>query len=113
LNLNSLLLYTCIVTPFRVSFYSQDPLEWIIIDSTVDSLFVADIVLCFFSAYYDKKDNLILDRRVISKNYIRGWFFLDVTAILPLYYILHSPKYNQLVRLARLPKIYRLIKMTK
>jgi potassium channel len=91
----------------------EDPLGWVIVDAIVDILFGIDIFVSFFSAYYDGKDNLITDRKAIAKKYIRSWFLIDITAILPLSYILSSPKYNQLIRLARLPKLYRLVKMTK
>jgi hypothetical protein len=109
----SLLLYTGIITPFRVCFYKEDPLQWIIVDSLIDCLFAIDIFVSLFSAYYDSYDNLILDRKVIMKHYIRGWFILDFTAILPLSHILNAGNYNELLRLARLPKLYRLLKISK
>lgn len=49
-----ILLITCLLTPWRIAFGEEtDPIEWQIISYTIDLLFLIDIVVIFFSAYYD------------------------------------------------------------
>ena len=48
-----LILFVCVTTPARIAFTEDDDLTWIIINSCVESLFLIDLVLNFFSAYHD------------------------------------------------------------
>ena len=108
------MLFTALVTPFRIAYYDDDPLGWIITNTLVDFLFAVDIILNFFSAYFDSNEELVTDKRLIAKEYLRGWFIIDFVAILPLNYALGSTQdYTSLARLARLPRLYKLIKMAK
>ncbi len=107
-------MYAIFVTPFRMAYIEIESLQWILIDSTVDLLFLCDIILNFFTSYYDDDYSLITDRNKISKRYFKGWFWIDFVSILPISQLLSSGKnYASLARLARLPRLYRLIKLTK
>ena len=109
-----LLLYTAIITPYRISFSEDDSTAWIIVDICVDLLFFNDVVVNCFTAYYDNEMNLVVDRRKILMRYFKGWMIIDVIACVPLQIILEADTdYSSLVRIARLPRLYRLIKMTK
>ena len=78
-----LLLFTCMVTPARIAF-SEDDILWTCINYTVDFLFLCDIIVIFFTAFYDEDFVIHESRWVIAKNYIKsGWFFIDVLAIFP------------------------------
>ena len=44
----ALLVFTCMVTPYRIAF-SEDDLLWICINYTVDLLFFTDIIVIFFT----------------------------------------------------------------
>jgi lipid-A-disaccharide synthase-like uncharacterized protein len=59
------LAYTAIITPFRVAFLidSDDSISWNIIDYVTDSIFGIDIIVNFFSAYYDSNDDLITSHK--------------------------------------------------
>ena len=108
------LLYTFIITPYRLAFVEEDDLYWIMISAFVDFLFFVDIILTFFSAYFDCEDNLITQKGKIAKNYIRGWFILDFVSIFPFFTLISIDKqYNTLARIGRLPKLYKLLRMTK
>ena len=80
-----LLLITMIYVPYRTAFIDEPPLWLMICEYIMDSLFAIDIILCFFSSYYDDQDNLVIDHFTIVKNYIKGWFFLDVIATYIIY----------------------------
>jgi hypothetical protein len=78
------------------------------------SVFLIDLVLNFFSAYYDDEDDLIIDRTIIALRYLKSWFFIDFIAIIPFGAIASSTgDMSSLSRLAKLPRLYRLLKMTK
>ena len=68
-----LLFYAGIVTPFLISFYPNETIGWKIINYCVDVLFMIDLIINFFSAYYDDEENLITDRFVKKKYY--SFFF--------------------------------------
>lgn len=46
-------------------------------------------------------------------NYLKSWFFVDFTSILPLDYFLEYGQMSKIVRFSRIGKIYKLIKVTK
>lgn len=56
---------------------------------------------------------------MIAKQYITGWFTVDVIAVLPITYFLDDStnttalRYNKLLRLIRLPRLYRLVRLLK
>jgi len=77
----ALLVFTCMVTPYRIAF-SEDDLLWICINYTVDLLFFTDIIVIFFTAFYDEEFVIHESRWDIAKNYVKsGWLFIDVLAI--------------------------------
>ena len=51
----------CIFTPARIAFTDDDSLHWIVADSLVDTVFLIDLVLNFFFAYYDEEYLLVDD----------------------------------------------------
>ena len=59
-----LILFVCITAPWRLAFTDEDDLKWIIIGGIVDLIFLADLILNFFTAYHDEEYNLVDDRKV-------------------------------------------------
>ena len=108
-----ILIFSAVTTPYRIAFSESDDLEWTIINYTVDSSFFIDIIICFMSAFEDENEELVHDRWIITKTYLKSWFFIDVLSILPLSEILDTSDFASLARIARLPKLYRLIRMFK
>ena len=51
---------TCILTPLYVAFQNLYTREMQILDNTMNAIFIIDIFLSFFSAYYDE-DFIIID----------------------------------------------------
>lgn len=79
---------------------------------TIDILFLVDLISNFTVALQDDDFNIIDDRKVICYQYLKGWFVIDLVAILPLDQILSSDV-NQFVRIARVGKLWKLIKITR
>ena len=58
-------MYATIITPFNIAFQqNSSTTTWLIIDSLVDAGFLADLLMEFFTAYYDEDDILVVDRKV-------------------------------------------------
>ena len=108
-----LILFVCVTTPARIAFLEDDDFAWTLTSACVDTFFLVDLVLNFFSAYHDKQLNLIDDRKKIAKRYLKGWFLVDIFSILPISLITRSGDYNSLARIARFPKLYRLVKIMR
>lgn len=86
---------------------------WLIIDTVVNFSFLIDIIINFFSSYYDKEYVLVEDRKIIAKNYFKSWFLVDIISIIPIDEALNKVSYNKLARLARVPKLYKLVKISR
>lgn len=68
------------------------------------------------SAYDDPVTGLqVVSPKQIASNYISGWFFIDLVALLPVDLIeaIFSNGSLKLARLARLPRLYRLVRMLR
>ena len=46
------------------------------------------MILTFLCAYVDENYNLILSWNKLIKNYLKGWFILDVIGLLPLHLVI-------------------------
>jgi len=124
--------------PVRMAFISNST-GWIVIDWAVDAIFLGDIIISFFSAYLNPDYTLVTDRKVfvyslfldisflfidftlksnkqIMMHYIKGWFIVDLICIFPVQVFdseTTTVRYNHLIKLARIPRLYRLIKVVK
>ncbi len=118
-----LLLYSAFVTPLRVAFFadqSTEDLGWLITESIVDCSFGFDILVNMCSAYYGTDGKLVTSRWRIMKEYLCGWFTIDLIACFPFQYVVAGVdaeqtvgNYNDLLRLLRIPRLYRLFKMVR
>jgi len=114
------LLYTAIVTPYRICFIDDVQDAWFIMDICTDVVFMCDIFLTFFSAYEEEDGTLIVNWKVIGKKYAKGWLTLDIVGCAPISYISFpgvdtsasgGENYNRLIRLLRVPRMYRLLRV--
>lgn len=113
-----ILLTTCILTPYSVSFSGlnvnniSSSIKFI--EYSIDILFLLDIIIIFNTVIYDEDYVLVENRKDIANNYLRGWFFIDFLAILPLDFIMAASSKNvKMVRIARVGRLYKLVKLTR
>jgi hypothetical protein len=83
-----LLFYVASYVPYSVCFDNRAPdapaITMDYVDATVDFLFFVDIIVNFISAYEDPITNLpVIKMRKIASNYLTGWFWLDLIAVIP------------------------------
>lgn len=77
--------YTLIFTPYSVAFIdnlNQYPIYYYL-DMIIDIFFLIDIIITFFSAYYNLEDEICVQHKLIAINYITGWFLIDFIGIFP------------------------------
>lgn len=109
-----LMSYAVTVTPYRVAFVETDDTLWEVLDYLVDSLFFVDVVLNFFTAYKDRNEQLVVNHKRIAMNYLSSWFLVDIFSCFPFQVILDEGfNYNSLLRMGRLPRLYRIVKLSK
>ena len=56
-------------------------------NSFIDLLYIIDLFLGFFRAYYNWEEQLIKKKRKIVLKYLKGWFLFDLIASIPIYTI--------------------------
>ena len=110
------ILYSSICTPYKLAFEDSNSNKEDVVDIIVDILLGIDLVLNFFSAYYDSEENLVKSRKKIIIKYLKGWFIIDFISIFPFFLIINNNKASSITRLSKvskIPKIYKLLKLTK
>lgn len=95
-----------------MAFIDNDSVVWILLEGMIDLVFLTDMIFSFFSAYYNKIEALVSNHREIACGYIKSWFIIDLISIFPIQ-LLGIPSLNSIGKLARLPRIYHIIKASK
>ena len=79
-------------------------------DYAVDIIFAIDLVLSFFKAYINEKTHQeIISFDLTYKNYLYGWFIVDLVAVFPFYLVLSGGIMLKLLRFARMPRLLKLM----
>ncbi|XP_050522318.1 potassium/sodium hyperpolarization-activated cyclic nucleotide-gated channel 1 isoform X2 [Daktulosphaira vitifoliae] len=125
-----LLVANLIILPVGISFFNDDfDTRWIIFNCLSDTIFLVDIMVNFKTGILqtDTCEQVTLDPKVIAKNYLKSWFFLDLISSLPLDYlflmfnqnvgegiqILHAGRALRILRLAKLLSLVRLLRLSR
>lgn len=114
-----LMLYTAIVMPFRIGFFDVVFFDtWLIIDIVNDGLFFTDVIIQCFMSYKLPEGDYQRSLRAIVVRYLKSWLLFDLCSCFPFYLVEYhnhafpsSGKYNQLARLLRLPRFYKLLRI--
>ncbi|KAH9260106.1 hypothetical protein BASA81_001878 [Batrachochytrium salamandrivorans] len=81
-----LVIYTLIVVPLEVAFFSED--NWVfalaIVGCVLDVVFILDLYLSFRTSYRGIDDEYVVDSWKIAKHYVKTWFVFDLVAALPI-----------------------------
>lgn len=107
-----------ILLPVTISFLSHDlSLHWLILNGISDGIFLIDICLNFNTGFVDpnNQEEVILDKKIIRRKYLRGWFLVDLLSSLPFdyaYFIVSSSSAEQsLIKASRALRILKLAKL--
>lgn len=113
----ALLMWTAFMVPLRIAFSTEEDQgeEGTIfyIEMGVDILFLADVIINFFSAYY-VGTKLVTSHKRIAAHYVRGWFVFDVLGSVPLSMLNGGPGlYLRQLKLLKLPRLFKLLKLLR
>ena len=126
----ALMFYTAIVMPLRIVFFDDvASLTWMIIEISIDVIFVVDVFINSITSFYDENDQLITSRKQIFFKYAKTWLILDVIACFPYTLVMTATGYESedngtnttstgdfayFLRLLKLPRVYRpIIKLSR
>uniref|UniRef100_A0A915PCA1 PAS domain-containing protein n=1 Tax=Meloidogyne floridensis TaxID=298350 RepID=A0A915PCA1_9BILA len=76
------------MVPFNIAFRHRDPtplgIDYVILlDSVVDVIFFADILLNFHTTFVGPVGEVVIDPKAIRHNYFKSWFLIDLLSCLP------------------------------
>lgn len=109
------MMWTATIMPYRLCFFEEKVDAWFVIDLVVDAVFMLDILITLNSAYEERANLIVYDRKKIAIRYIKSWLMFDLFACIPFQLFMNEDEsqYNRLVRLARIPRIYRLVRIIR
>ncbi len=70
------------MVPYRLCFDNDAEGGFFILETSIDVIFLIDIVVTFNTGFY-KKGYLVMKRREIVINYLKTWFLIDLIASFP------------------------------
>lgn len=116
-----IIIWVTLSLPFKLAFLTEsindkDPL--FLFQVFVNIFFIFDLVLNFYTAYYDENDVLVTDARAIKLHYVKSWFVIDLLAAIPFDYailVLSDHYYTALegTKALRILKLLRLFKLLR
>ena len=107
-----LILYYAVAVPVRVGF-DIDP-SFLVLEHFFTACFFLDIFFNFNTGF-KVKGQLMLQHGQIAKNYLKGWFLIDLVASFPFDALVDETKANtaDVGKLGRLAKIFKLVRLFK
>lgn len=104
------MIYIAFVLPVTLSFYDQNSLYIIIVDTVLTFIFLFDIIISFFRVYTNDKYKLVTSKKKIAINYLKCWFWIDLIAFIPIYLIVNKmPSINQWMKVFKLTKVFNIV----
>lgn len=109
-----------LLLPVSIAFVDTEvTISWLSFNCVSDAIFIVDIFLNFRTGIidFDRQEEVILDKRVIRRRYLHGWFIIDVLSSLPFDYVYiiassgNSGGDNQPI--VQASRILRILKLTK
>ncbi|KHJ90735.1 hypothetical protein OESDEN_09411 [Oesophagostomum dentatum] len=84
----ALTFYTAFMVPFNIAFknreYPGGGIDSVaLMDSIVDVIFFADILLNFHTTFVGPGGEVVIDPSIIRQNYFKSWFLIDLLSCLP------------------------------
>lgn len=114
-----LIIYSSLVIPFRLGFSYSPGLGLTILDYVVDGFFAIDILLNFCTGLEMNDKHINYDKLSIFKDYMKGWFWIDIISVFPWEAFLGNgeesslPKLFKALRLTRLTRLLRMFRLLR
>ena len=108
-TISLIIFYFSLYTPYNIAF--QDYTKINLLEIIADIFLIIDIILNFFTAYYNSLGILIMKKRYITKHYLQGFFLIDFISVLPIINLFfYNESFNNYIMIF---KIIRIIQMKK
>ena len=87
-------------------------------DYIIDFLFIFDIFVCFRTAFLNSAGDEVFDLAMIRKNYMKGWFPVDLVACFPAEILIiftqsSDTRAKIMLRLLKIPRLLRIGRLFK
>jgi hypothetical protein len=79
-----LVIFQSVVVPVRIAFEDNISTAWKTADYIMDAIFFTDIIVNFLCALETDQGDLIIDRKAIAIEYLKGWFWIDFLSTIPI-----------------------------
>ena len=81
----------------------------------MDFIFLLDIFVNFNSAMENESYQIIDDRKMIARHYLRGWFLIDFISVIPVEHIWRANASNlpSFLRIIKIGKVQLLVKVSR
>ncbi|KOC70603.1 Potassium/sodium hyperpolarization-activated cyclic nucleotide-gated channel 2 [Habropoda laboriosa] len=74
-----------LITPVSITFYYEHHENWHTMNDIMNIVFLCDIVMWFFTGYYDYPTKVIvLDPMIVARKYLQSYFLIDLLTVLPI-----------------------------
>lgn len=109
------LVYTCIVMPVVLAFKEVKPFNvWFVFEVLIDCIYIVDIIVNANLAFKDSSKKIVYKHSDIIKNYLKGYFIIDLLSIIPFrYFFSNSPKFNSYIKIIRVGRLSGVLKILK
>jgi hypothetical protein len=82
--------YCATIMPFKVCFIESFSMSWLVFDTLIDSIFLTDMIIVLNSPFINfKRKEIVISRKKIFINYLKGWLLIDFCSSFPLDFIMH------------------------
>lgn len=102
-----------VVLPYKLSFIEETYVLWDIIDYVIDGFFFVDMILTFLTTYVDSNEKSVIHFQKIAIRYLKFWFWIDFISVVPMDLFFENGGYTILLRISRLPKIYKFVRISR
>ena len=118
-----LVLWVTMSLPFKMAFMNahvNDDDPFFAFQIFVDTFFMLDLAVNFYTAFYDRNEQLVTDHRLIKLHYLRSWFLVDLFGSIPFDYLIYavqrryytSAQLSHFLRTLRVVKLFRMLKIS-
>lgn len=106
-------IYSILVEPYQMAFEVDQLRSLFILELTIDFLFFIDMIISFFTGYYDEKLSVETSLKKIFLRYLKSWFILDLITCFPLQLFFQGFNYNSALRMAGFKRLWKIVRVAK
>lgn len=85
-----MVIYNCVVIPLKISFYKEQSNSSKTIDQVINVCLILDILVSFRTCHIDHRQNIVSDKNIVRKMYVRKKLAIDLIGSIPFDLLAHS-----------------------